>query len=133
MVLNYHPRFLHHPTAANPLHRVARTLPLIAAIFAPISTLLDIPALTQRWYLLNSGDFHVFRHDACVLILSLVPQRDFTASLVLSVIGLTFNVLANALLIIRFSTGERWWRVATYLSTICWIVKVRHSRSNLPA
>lgn len=30
--------------------RFAPNVPLIAALLAPISTLLDVPALTQRWY-----------------------------------------------------------------------------------
>lgn len=81
--------------------------PLLAAIIAPTSTLLDIPALTETWFLKNG-------------------QRlpDPSANLVLSAVGLFFNVVANGLLILRFSSDGRRWRLATELSLACWIVKV---------
>jgi len=60
---------------------IAYLAPLFAAVFAPFSTLLDIPALTQPWY----------EKDGQVL-------ADFKASLVLSALGLSFNIVANALL-----------------------------------
>lgn len=45
-----------HPIAISRLHGLARVLPLVTAILAPMSTLLDIPAVTQRWYALFGGD-----------------------------------------------------------------------------
>ncbi|GFZ48419.1 hypothetical protein JCM24511_06167 [Saitozyma sp. JCM 24511] len=83
----------------------AKYCPLIAAVLAPLSTLLDIPALTEPWFTLNG-----------------VPVRDFRASLVLSAVGLALNILANALLVIRFSSSkEKRWRRATLWSTLCWL------------
>jgi potassium channel subfamily K len=57
--------------------------------------------------------------------LTKVTQPDYPASLILSSVGLGFNVLANVLLIIRFSVGEKWRRTATRVSTICWDTKVK--------
>ncbi|RSH91590.1 hypothetical protein EHS25_008959 [Saitozyma podzolica] len=83
----------------------AKYCPLIAAVLAPLSTLLDIPALTEPWFSRNG-----------------VPVRDFRASLVLSAVGLVLNILANALLVIRFSSSkEKRWRRATSWSTLCWL------------
>ena len=84
--------------------------PLVAAVIAPLSTLLDIPALTENWF---------FRNDT--------PLRDPVANLTLSAVGLLFNVLANLLLILRFSVNDTWWRIATNLSLVCWVLKVRTS------
>lgn len=55
-----------------------------------------------------------------------VPQKDFTASIILSAIGLAFNLIANALLVARFSASERYWYIATKLSLVCWIAKVNN-------
>lgn len=85
--------------------------PLLAAVFAPLSTLIDIPALTEPWF------FHSTSNGQQKL-------PDPHPNLALSGIGLFFNVLANGLLIARFSTSERWWRNATRLSMACWILKV---------
>ena len=52
------------------------------------------------------------------------PQPDPTASLILSGFGLGMSVVANALLIIRFSLEDQAWRMATYVSVIFWIIKV---------
>ena len=53
-----------------------------------------------------------------------VPQKDFTASIVLSAVGLAFNLLANGLIVLRFSATERLWHIATVLSLLCWFLKV---------
>lgn len=53
-----------------------------------------------------------------------VSQPDFKASLVLSAISLVATVIANALLVIRFSLTARRWRVATRISVIFWAIKV---------
>ena len=88
-----------------------RSAPLAAAIIAPLSTLLDIPALTERWF---------FRYGQ--------PLRDPTANLTLSAIGLLFNFIANLLLMVRFTESEEWWRRATHFSMICWLFKVSEHR-----
>ncbi|KAF7971393.1 hypothetical protein HWV62_21228 [Athelia sp. TMB] len=92
----------------------AKIAPLLAALIAPITSLLDIPALTQNWYTKNN-----------------VPQKDFTASLVLSAVGLAFNLTANALLVARFSAEGKYWHLATQMSLGCWIVKTILAVSNL--
>ncbi|KII87652.1 hypothetical protein PLICRDRAFT_643132 [Plicaturopsis crispa FD-325 SS-3] len=85
----------------------SRYAPLVAALLAPLSTIYDIPALSQRWYVLSDG--------------TQVP--DPKASLILSAVGLAFNVGANTLLALRFSSSNRRWRIATVLSLALWIAK----------
>ena len=97
------------------IREVARYCPLIAAILAPLSTLLDIPALTQRWYALN-GEL----------------QEDPTVSIVLSAIGLALNVLANALLLYRFTAHSIHNNsVATRISLLSWMGKTIVAAANL--
>ena len=48
-----------------------------------------------------------------------VPQRDFTASIVLSAVGLAFNLLAKGLIVIRFSATNRLCHIATVLYLLC--------------
>lgn len=74
---------------------------------APLSTLLDIPGLSQRWYLTDDGG----------------ALPDPRTNVALSALGLAFNLVANALLIFRFSTGAQWWRSATIISTAAWWLK----------
>lgn len=102
----------------------AKIAPLLAALIAPITSLLDIPALTvckipslnmSRWTSLSQQHWYA-RYG--------VPQPDFTASVVLSAVGLAFNLLANALLVLRFSATATYWHVATVLSSLCWLLKV---------
>lgn len=92
---------------------VAKFGPLLAAVLAPLSTLMDIPALSQNWFLLKGA-----------------PAPDPGASLALSAVSLSMNIVANALLIARFTVNEKRWRVVTIGSVVCWIIKVR---SNHPA
>ncbi|OCF71649.1 hypothetical protein I204_07709 [Kwoniella mangroviensis CBS 8886] len=81
--------------------------PLVSAIFAPLSTLLDIPALTQHWYARDG-----------------TPQPDPKACLVLSAVGLALNIVANILLVMRFSAKSKWWwKHSTRWSLICWLGK----------
>ncbi|KAI5115764.1 hypothetical protein M0805_001205 [Coniferiporia weirii] len=87
--------------------------PLLAAVLAPVSTLLDIPGLSEPWF---------FQADTSTGEAHALP--DPRANLVLSAVGLSFNVLANALLIVRFSVRDGYWRVATRVSLVCWIVKL---------
>ncbi|ORY28329.1 hypothetical protein BCR39DRAFT_535524 [Naematelia encephala] len=93
----------------------AKYCPLVAAILAPLATLLDIPALTQHWYS-RYGD----------------PQPDPTVSLALSGLGLGVNILANALLLVRFMSRESFWiRQSTRLSLLFWVVKTVVAAVNL--
>lgn len=60
-----------------------------------------------------------------------VPQPDPRACLILSGFGLAFSIIANALLIFRFSSEDRTWRIATWCSVFCWLVKVAFATGNL--
>ncbi|GFZ48406.1 hypothetical protein JCM24511_06154 [Saitozyma sp. JCM 24511] len=85
---------------------IAKYCPLIAAILAPLSTLLLIPAVAEHWYTRNG-----------------VPVRKFPISIFLSAVGMALNLLANVLLILRFSfLKDKRWRYATSWSTICWLI-----------
>jgi potassium channel subfamily K len=98
-------------------HALATQFPLVAAILAPASVLFDIPALSQHW--LNRDGFAV---------------SDPNWNLILSAVGLGFNVLANALLVVRFSDTSRRVAVhATRLSAICWIIKTGIELGNIGA
>jgi potassium channel subfamily K len=96
---------------------IVTQFPLIAAILAPSSVLFDIPALTQHWLSVNERS---------------IPSP--TWSTVLSAVSLGFNILANALLVVRFSRTKSWPRlfaVVTRLSAICWLIKVRFVSTSL--
>lgn len=89
--------------------------PLIAALLAPASTLYDIPALSMRWYALNG-----------------VSVPDPYASRVISVISLVCSIIANALLVIRFTVhAPKAWRLGIIASTVGWILKTALSMANL--
>lgn len=97
------------------VHNIAIYTPLAAAILAPLSTILDIPALSQHWYSLND-----------------VPQLDPPACLALSGLGLFLNLLANVLLLFRFSTHtQRYTNLATRLSLVSWLGKTAVAMVNL--
>ncbi|KAF8594433.1 voltage-gated potassium channel [Ceratobasidium sp. AG-I] len=96
------------------LHLFASIAPLTAAVIAPLAVLLDIPALTEKWYT-RDGE----------------PRPDPRASLILSGLSLGFSVIANALLVVRFSLRGANWRIATRISIVCWIVKVVTAIVNL--
>ncbi|CEL54017.1 Outward-rectifier potassium channel TOK1 OS=Saccharomyces cerevisiae (strain ATCC 204508 / S288c) GN=TOK1 PE=1 SV=1 [Rhizoctonia solani AG-1 IB] len=97
-----------------PLYLFASVSPLTAAVIAPLAVLLDIPALTEKWYTRNGQ-----------------PQSDPRASLILSGLSLGFSLVANALLVIRFSLQGRKWMIATQMSVACWLVKVATGITNL--
>ncbi|KAF8688616.1 Voltage-gated potassium channel, partial [Rhizoctonia solani] len=97
-----------------PLYLFASISPLTAAVIAPLAVLLDIPALTEKWYTRNGQ-----------------PQPDPRASLILSGLSLSFSLVANALLVIRFSLEGRRWMIATQISVACWIAKVVVGITNL--
>nr|ODN94990.1 hypothetical protein L204_04335 [Cryptococcus depauperatus CBS 7855] len=93
----------------------AKYCPLISATLAPLSTLMDIPALTQRWYSKYG-----------------VTQPDPTASLVLSAVGLALNVIANILLVVRFSSKKPFWVThSTRWSLYFWLGKTLVAAVNL--
>ncbi|WOO81374.1 Outward-rectifier potassium channel TOK1 [Vanrija pseudolonga] len=95
------------PEELRSLRNIAQYMPLVAAIAAPMSSLMDIPALSQHWYSYYGN-----------------VQRDPTVCLCLSAVGLGFNVLANVLLLVRFSaTKKSFWRWGVKLSLLCWITK----------
>ncbi|WWD01178.1 hypothetical protein V866_008118 [Kwoniella sp. B9012] len=97
------------------LKTFAKYCPLVSAIFAPLSTLLDIPALTQHWYARDGS-----------------PQSDPKACLVLSAVGLALNIIANILLVMRFSAKSKWWwKHSTRWSLICWLGKTVVAAINL--
>ncbi|TDL28923.1 voltage-gated potassium channel [Rickenella mellea] len=95
------------PTLKN-IRALASISPLLAAVIAPLSTLMDIPALTEHWYDYKDG----------------TGRPDPRTNIYLSAIGLAFNVLANGLLIIRFSASDHFWATATRMSVLCWAIKV---------
>ena len=85
----------------------AAFVPLLAAVIAPLSTLLDIPALTEPWFFERGNRL-----------------SDPKVNITLSAVGLVVNFLANVLLVLRFSVGNQWWKWATRSSLACWIMKV---------
>ncbi|CAE7156995.1 unnamed protein product, partial [Rhizoctonia solani] len=97
-----------------PIYLFAGVSPLTAALIAPLAVLLDIPALTEKWYT-RDGE----------------PQADPRASLILSGFSLSFSLIANALLLVRFSLQGRGWTIATRVSVACWSVKVVTAICNL--
>jgi hypothetical protein len=117
-----------HMDLRSSLKNMTRYAPLIAAIIAPTSTLYEIPALSQPWYKYKG-----------------VNVRDPAGSLALSGISLTLNIMANSvsiklllfmhtrikikipaqLLVMRFSSAHKWWRMSRWASLIFWIIKVK--------
>ncbi|KAG9075917.1 hypothetical protein FRC06_009810 [Ceratobasidium sp. 370] len=96
------------------IHLCASIAPLTASLIAPLAVLLDIPALTEKWYT-RDGE----------------PQPDPRASLILSGFSLGFSLIANVLLVVRFSLSGSRWRIATRISVLCWMVKVITAIVNL--
>ncbi|CDZ97209.1 Tandem pore domain K channel [Phaffia rhodozyma] len=94
------------------LQKTAKSAPLVSAVIAPVITLLDIPALSQRWYFFQG-----------------VPAKDPPASIGMSVVSLVFCALGNILLVIRFSANqkklERWIiPVSTFAFCIKTVVEI---------
>ena len=95
----------------------AQMTPLMAAIFGPLSILLGIPSLTQRW--------HGRVLDPPVLaggISNFDSMPDPVLELVLSGVSLLFEVLANTLLVLRFSNIHG--KLMTWISYFLWISKL---------
>ncbi|CAE6511710.1 unnamed protein product [Rhizoctonia solani] len=97
-----------------PIYSFANVSSLTAALIAPLAVLLDIPALTEKWYTRNGE-----------------PQPDPRASLILSGLSLGFSLIANALLVVRFSLQGTGWNIATRISVACWFIKVVTGVCNL--
>jgi hypothetical protein len=95
----------------------AQMTPLIAAILGPLSILLGIPSLTQRWRgrlldpPVNSNGVSNFE-----------SLPDPALELALSGVSLLFEVLANSLLILRFSNFKA--KPMTWISYFLWIAKL---------
>ena len=95
----------------------AQMTPLMAATLGPLSCLLGIPTLTQRWHGIvldppvNPNGTSNFQE---------LP--DPALNLILAGIALFCEVTGNALLILRFSNYHT--KVTTWLSYIFWILKI---------
>ncbi|KIJ56194.1 hypothetical protein M422DRAFT_239402 [Sphaerobolus stellatus SS14] len=106
---------LSNPTGTK-LHSWATVSPLLGAIFAPFSVLFDIPALTEPWFIKFDPNLLLDPNKA-----NSIPDK--LENVVLSAAGLGFNIIANVLLVVRFSTSTKWWRTATKLSVVSWVLK----------
>src|SRR5271170_7276572 len=95
----------------------AQMTPLMAATLGPLSVLLGIPTLTQRWH-------------GYVLIPPLLPNGtsnfvelpDPPLNLALAGVSVLCEVIGNALLILRFSNFHT--KITTWASYAFWIAKV---------
>jgi len=95
----------------------AQMTPLMAATLGPLSVLLGIPTLTQRWH-------------GYVLIPPLLPNGtsnfvelpDPPLNLALAGVSLFCEVVGNALLILRFSNFHT--KITTWASYAFWIAKI---------
>ena len=95
----------------------AQMTPLMAATLGPLSVLLAIPTLTQRWRgvlldppVLGNG------------ISNFVELPDPTINIVLASVSLLCEVAGNGLLILRFSNFHT--RITTWVSYAFWIAKI---------
>lgn len=84
-----------------------RILPVVSGLVIPFSILLEIPGLTERWYIRTDGD---------VVVESRPNPASFDAMLAISMI---FGVLANIALICRFL--EKGPVLATTLITMAFL------------
>ncbi|KAB5589920.1 Outward-rectifier potassium channel TOK1 [Ceratobasidium theobromae] len=109
------------------IYRFASIAPLIASLIAPFAVLLDIPALTVgNFFLVDSLNMMpaVITLQENWYTRNREPQPDPHASLILSGLSLGSSVVANALLVMRFSFTSDGWIMATRLSVVCWAVRV---------
>jgi hypothetical protein len=95
----------------------AQMTPLMAATLGPMSVLLGIPSLTQRWhgYLLIPP---VLANGAS----NFVELPDPPLNLALAGVSVLCEVIGNALLILRFSNFHT--KITTWASYAFWIAKV---------
>jgi hypothetical protein len=95
----------------------AQMSPLMAATLGPLSVMLGIPTLTQRWRgqlldppVLESG------------VSNFVALPDPTLNLVLAGVSLFCEIAGNGLLILRFSNFHT--KITTWVSYAFWIAKI---------
>jgi hypothetical protein len=101
----------------------AQMSPLMAATLGPLSVMLGIPTLTQRW----RGQLL----DPPVLengVSNFVALPDPTLNLVLAGVSLFCEVAGNGLLILRFSNFHT--KITTWVSYAFWIAKIVLGLSN---
>ena len=105
----------------------AKVAPLLAALIAPITSLMDIPALVVclTWIARGYALKHLWQ-QTWYTEYGVQKSNLNTPRLVLSAIGLAFNLIANGLIVMRFSATSTYWKLATQLSLYCWIAKVSH-------
>jgi hypothetical protein len=95
----------------------AQLCPLMAATFGPLSVLLGIPTLTQRWHgLLQDPTTGVNGAS------NFIELPDPTLNLILAGVALACEVAGNILLILRFSNWHA--KAATWISYGFWIAKL---------
>jgi hypothetical protein len=101
----------------------AQMTPLLAATFGPLSVLLGIPTLTQRWHgvVLNPPLLPGGRENFIAL-------PDPTLNLILAGFTLFCEVMGNLLLILRFSNFHT--RITTWVSYMFWISKIIFGLAN---
>lgn len=95
----------------------AQMTPLLAATFGPLSVLLGIPTLTQRWRgsvldppLLPNGTSNF------------VELPDPSLNIILAWVSLFCEIMGNAFLVLRFSNFHT--KVTTWVSYAFWIAKI---------
>ncbi|GAO51244.1 hypothetical protein G7K_5352-t1 [Saitoella complicata NRRL Y-17804] len=96
------------------LESLGQLAPVVGMLLGPMSILLAIPSLTQRWRArLINGD-EVFQPDPGI-------------NIVLSSISLFFDVMGNACLLVRFIRGRvstKIWGMMIKVCLICWSSKI---------
>ena len=101
----------------------AQMTPLLAATFGPLSVLLGIPTLTQRW--------HGIVLDPPILPggrSNFIELPDPPLNLILGGVSLFCEVMGNTLLVLRFSNFHT--RVTTWVSYIFWMLKILFGIAN---
>jgi hypothetical protein len=95
----------------------AQLTPLMAATFGPLSVMLGIPTLTQRWRGILTDPTPGTNGSS---VFEALP--DPTLNLALAGVSLFCEVAGNAFLILRFSNYHA--KTMTWISYGCWIAKL---------
>jgi hypothetical protein len=95
----------------------AQMTPLLAATFGPLSVLLGIPTLTQRWHGLVL-DPPVLPNGAS----NFVELPDPPFNLILAGVSLFCEVMGNGFLVLRFSNFHT--KITTWVSYAFWMAKI---------
>jgi len=101
----------------------AQMTPLLAATFGPLSVLLGIPTLTQRW--------HGIVLDPRILPggrSNFIELPDPPLNLILGGVSLFCEVMGNTLLVLRFSNFHT--RITTWVSYVFWMLKILFGIAN---